>query len=352
MKKFLSLLLCVALFFTFAACGDKSANNPTVNISDESVAVEQAPVVDEPKFAVNPLTGLEELDFGKENLRPVAIMINNIRVAQSVQTGVTKADIVYEMEVEGGITRLMAVFKDISKAGQLGSVRSARYDYIDLALGHDAIYVHGGIDMTYAYPHVSETGVSNFNIDSYPWAPYGFRESNGLASEHTLYTTSEKLNQGFKDLQVRTTTEKSNTFCEFNETATVPAEGTANKVSVNFSNVATSIFEYNAETKTYTKNTAVNNNKDYKTGESYVVTNVIVLQTRVGNFADNKHKDIDLVSGSGYYFSNGGYQKILWKKGGAKDTITYYNTDNTPLKINPGKTWICIQSNTKSVGIE
>ena len=167
-----------------------------------------------------------------------------------------------------------------------------------------------------------------------------------------MYTTSEKLNQGFTDLKVRTTTDKPNTFCDFNETATAPTEGSAIKVTVPFSSAATSVFTYNEEAKTYTKTTAKYNNKDYKTKEPYVVTNVLVLQTRVGNFADNKHKDIDLVSGTGYYFSNGGYQKILWKKGTAKETIKYYNTDNTPLKINPGKTYICIQSNTRNVAIK
>ena len=63
----------------------------------------------EEKYAVNPLTGLKNLPKEKANARPVAVMINNISVAQRVQTGLNAADIIYETEVEGGITRLMAV---------------------------------------------------------------------------------------------------------------------------------------------------------------------------------------------------------------------------------------------------
>ncbi len=342
MKRFLCLVLVLSMVFCFAACKN---NDPTVDIPEDPPVSE--PIPEPPKFAVNPLTGLKDLDIGKENLRPVAVMINNIRVAQSVQTGVQKADIIYETEVEGGITRLLAVFKDITKVDQIGTVRSARYDYIDLALGHDAIYVHCGIDVVYATKHVTDTGVASFNINSNPWAAYGFRIKNGLASEHTMYTSSEKLNQGFEALGFRTTTEKPNTFCQFNspDAPVVPVGEEAYTVSVPFSNHATSVFTYNPETKLYTKNTKGTNNKDYKSGETYDVTNVLVLRTNIGYFADNKHRDIGLSGGKGYYISGGAYQEITWEKGASSNTMKYYNTDGTPLTINAGKTWICIQSN-------
>ena len=343
MKKLLCLVLVFSMVFCFAACKNE---DPTVDIPEENPS--SAVVPEEPKFATNPLTGLEDLDIGKENLRPVAVMINNIKVAQSVQTGVQKADIIYETEVEGGITRLLAIYKDISKVDQLGTVRSARYDYIDLALGHDAIYVHCGIDGVYATPHVSETGVVSFNINSNPYAAYGFRVSNGLASEHTMYTSSEKLTKGFTDLKVRTTTEKPDTFCKFNDAKNpvAPAGDEAYTVSVPFSNHATSVFKYNPETKLYTKNTKGTTNKDYRTNETYDVTNVLILQTNIGYFADNYHRDIGLSGGKGYYVSNGAYQEITWEKGSASNSIKYYNLDGSALTINAGKTWVCIESNS------
>jgi hypothetical protein len=138
---------------------------------------------------VNPLTGLENLESEEiAYRRPVAVMINNISVAQKVQTGLTQADIVYETEVEGGITRLMAVFQDITKVQQFGTVRSARYPYVDLAMGHNAIYVHHGQDNTYCAPHLKDTQAFTIHENN-----AGARIKNGLATEHTLYGYGPKL---------------------------------------------------------------------------------------------------------------------------------------------------------------
>ena len=190
----------------------------------EDPATESQPVKEDP-YTTNPLTGVKNLDKSKVSLRPVAVMINNIRIAQQVQTSVQKADVIYETEIEGGITRLMAVFKDIGEIGQLGTVRSARYAFIDLALGYDAIYVHCGIDPTYAAPHVQSSGVADFNINSNPFAAYGFREKNGLSYEHTMYTSGEKLQEGFQNLEVRTTTQKTDSWCPSLSSKYPPSKG-------------------------------------------------------------------------------------------------------------------------------
>ena len=129
-RKILALAV-VALMVCFAGCGKKDTGSETsVDLPT------QAEVKNEPKaeYYANPLTGVEELTKEKSQDKPVAIMVNNISVAQKVQTGLSKADIVYETEVEGGITRLLAVFQDISKVEKIGTVRSARYAYIDLAM--------------------------------------------------------------------------------------------------------------------------------------------------------------------------------------------------------------------------
>lgn len=71
--------------------------------------------------------------------RPYAVMINNIGVARPLQSGLQDAYIIYEMIVEGGLTRYMALFLDQSTE-RIGSIRSARHYYLDYALENDAIY--------------------------------------------------------------------------------------------------------------------------------------------------------------------------------------------------------------------
>lgn len=347
MKKFLCCVLVLFLFLSVVGCSsskntvketEKELNQQTNNENNQELKEEKV------VLSKNPFTGEEEITKENENMRPVAVVINNISIAQKVQTGVQNADIIYETEVEGGITRLLAVFKDISKVEQIGTVRSARSVFIDLAMGHDALLVHCGIDPIYAEPYSHSVNIDNFNINSNPYAKYGFREKNGLSSEHTVYTSAEKLKEGFENLKTRTTTEKRSTFCDFFEKdeQKVPGEGQAIGVTVRFSSAATSVFTYNEETKKYTKNTKGIQNKDLKSGESYEITNVFVLNTPIYDYDDGYHRNVSLNSGTGYYISNGGYKKIIWKKEAYNKPIKYYNTDNTPLKINVGKSWICI----------
>ena len=132
-KKILALLLCLSLFM-LSACSDK-----TERLSVDDGEEPQSSATAEPVLHKNPLTGVTELSKDKTDDRPVAIMINNITTAQPVQAGLNQADIIYETEVEGGITRLLAVYQDVSKAATIGTIRSARYAYVDLALGHNAI---------------------------------------------------------------------------------------------------------------------------------------------------------------------------------------------------------------------
>ena len=105
-KKILPIVLSICLL-SVAGC---SKNPESLSVDRGS---EPAPVVSEPveeEVILNPLTGLADITKEEAENRPVAIMINNISVAQPVQTGLNDADVIYETEVEGGITRLLAVY--------------------------------------------------------------------------------------------------------------------------------------------------------------------------------------------------------------------------------------------------
>lgn len=333
-KKVLSVFLALVTVFCFASC---SGGNPTV----EEVSNPSSSVPETSKY-MNNLTGIEDSSKPVKELRPVAVMVNNIGIAQSVQTGVPSADIVYETEVEGGITRLLAVYKDASVIKKIGSIRSARYVYVDLALGHDAIYIHHGQDPVYAAPYLSSSGVADFNIDS----PYAFRQANGLSSEHTLYSDGEKINNGIAAKNIKATTEKTENFANFRKATekVAPTFAKAVSASVPFSSSATSVFTYNEETGLYTKNTKGRTNKDYTTGEAYEVTNVFILSTTISAYPDGYHMWVDLNSGSGYYMSAGGYEPITWKKGEGSASFKFYAQDGSELKVNAGKSWVCIHS--------
>lgn len=345
LKRILSLTLCFLMILPFAGCKNKDY---TLSVDNES----QPDSITKPVTYINPLTGEDGLDKETALQRPVAIMVNNVSVAQPVQTGLNDADIIYETEVEGGITRLLAVFKDFKNVKQIGTVRSSRYVYIDLAAGHNAIYAYHGIDNEHATPHLNVVNSIVVGTNN-----GGARVSNGLAYEHTLYAYGDKIWESIKKAHKTTIDSEEAPFATFaDEENPVKLEFTANTVSIPFSNASKTVFKYNAETGRYTRFFGNTERKDYKTGESVTVKNVFVLNTTITNYSPcqetqkgkSAHKNIDLTSGSGYYFVNGTYQKINWSKGSASSSFTFTNEDGSPLTVNPGNSWICIADKTKA----
>lgn len=340
LKRFLAFALCFVLVLC-VGCSEK-AQDLTVEKSDPEPQVETEPV--NPNV-INSLTGIQDLAPEKELLRPVAIMIDNDRLAQNVQTGVGKADIVYETEVEGGITRLMAVFKDFQSVEKVGNIRSARYPFIELALGHDAIYLHHGQDNTYAAPHLRDIDrivVSENNG--------GKREENGAMGWQDLYGYPEKLWNTIKKNKIDTELSDSTPWQTFG--TDIAFEKASTTITVPFSRSSISKFVYNPETQKYIRNNEKIQHKDYFTGESLEFKNIFILKTTIRYYPDGKHKEVLLKSGSGFYCVNGTYVKIKWQKGTGSKQFKFTLADGTPLTVNEGNSWVCIMSKNMSITFE
>ena len=69
--------------------------------------------------------------------RPFAVMIDNHKSAMP-QANLSEAELVYEIIVEYGETRLMAIYKG-DNLDKIGPIRSARHYFVDYALENDAI---------------------------------------------------------------------------------------------------------------------------------------------------------------------------------------------------------------------
>ncbi|MGN0374589.1 MAG: DUF3048 domain-containing protein, partial [Butyrivibrio sp.] len=101
---------------------------------------ETEPTETEPELPyINPLTG-EKTATDYSNIRPVAVMLNTIKESLP-QSGNSKADILIEMAEEGGITRIIGIYQDITGVGNIGTVRSTREYFLAWARSFDAITV-------------------------------------------------------------------------------------------------------------------------------------------------------------------------------------------------------------------
>ena len=127
----------------------------------------------------------KEPEIYKGTDRPIAVMIDNHKGAWS-QANLEKAYLVYEIIVEGGETRLMAVFKgqDLDK---IGPVRSSRHYFLDYALENDAIYVHHGWSPQ-AQSDISRLGVDNIN--GIQESSSNFWRVKNKSAPHNLFTST------------------------------------------------------------------------------------------------------------------------------------------------------------------
>lgn len=91
---------------------------------------------------INPLTGLVVNDPEILARRPLAIKLsNNARVRP--QSGLNRADLVFEHLTEGGITRFTAIYYG-ADADKVGSIRSGRLIDLELPIMFDAAFAYSG----------------------------------------------------------------------------------------------------------------------------------------------------------------------------------------------------------------
>lgn len=333
MKRYLAILLALALVLC-SACGGTKSEAPELsnNKNDTQKEVYYAP-----------LTG-EELESAPANTRPYAVMINNIIYAQP-QVGVGSADMIYEIPAEGGITRMMAIFSDLSDLESIGSIRSLRPYYLSVALSYDAIVIHGG-GSEQAYSDVKTYNTDNLDgvRDAKASSAIFYRDSSRgqYGSEHTLFFHGTKVADLVQDYGFRTEHDSSyKTGLNFSDDAVSQCTGDAGTVKVTFNTSKSTQFTYQPDSGKYT---AVQYNDDYKdgaTGEKVTFSNVLILSAAMRTVDSYGRLAVDLVgSGDGYLACGGKYVPIKWSRSSINDCFTYTLADGTPLNLARGTTYV------------
>lgn len=276
--------------------------------------------------------------------RPYAVMINCHNAALP-QAGLDKAYIVYELMVEGGITRMMALFRDVD-VNKIGSVRSARTQYLGYVYENDAIYEHAGGAQD-ALNRIASEGINDIDVDG----EYGVRDRNlNRAWEHTLFTTTDLLNTARDKREFRKDTDKGlllNYSAEEIDLSSYENSRVANNISINYSDYRTSNYKYDPESKTYLRSMNDTPNTDLVTGEQYRVKNILVYGVNYSNYTYSGYslyQKIDNIgTGEGYYISNGYAVPIKWEKENEKSKTKYKVTSTgKELIVNDGNTYIQI----------
>lgn len=333
-KKILIFLLIfiVILGSTFAylcISGNKDKNNTKPNVPIEEEKKKEEPVV---------IKKLQIIDKDS-NSRPIAVMVNNIHVATPYQSGLQDAYLVYEMIVEGGITRLMAVFKDADTA-RIGSIRSSRHYYLDYVMENDAIYVHDGYS-PFAKDDISKFGINNLNATG-TWREYDLP----VDTEHTEFSSIEKITEAATKRNYRLTSDKKTLLnYSVDEVSLMNEEGAikADNLEVKFSNYHTTKFTYDSENMVYLRGYNSKDHVDYITKKQYTAKNIIVAlmnNSGIANDAKGRQDLSNIGTGDGYYITDGYAIPIKWTKDSRESQTVYKKLNGEEIKVNDGNTHI------------
>ena len=355
-------LFSALLLLLLPACGDTNGDPTDSPGIEETQSLPETPApTPEPTrdpSLYEPLTGLP-CDEDISGLRPVAVMLNNLKAALP-QQGNSQADIIYEVLAEGGITRMLGVYQHPENVGLIGSVRSARQYYWELAQGHDAVYIHAGASPEF-YETKSRLGL--FTVDgvngtySYAGAGMFWRdrdriEGHHYAFEHSLLTSGEAITAMLEKEQRTAHTDGYKYEMAFADDGTPSGGQSAVTVTVPFSNYKSGVFHYDEASKLYLVEEYGEPYIDGNDNTQVAVTNLIVVQTTCTVVDDAGRITVDLTSGSGWFACGGQIVPITWKKGSADQQLRYYGADGSPLALGRGKSYVCIIPTSRTVTAE
>lgn len=286
------------------------------------------------------LTG-EDLDQELVGKRPIALTIDNLQPANP-HYGASKAGIIFEVPVEGNITRELHVFEDYRDLDQLGNVRSARPCFLSLAREFNAILIHFG------HSEQAQQAFDNDYIDHVDGVIEGdyFFRTDDRPAPHNAFTSTELVDKAIADHGFkREYAGLQPTHFVFSDDEVTLDDGQPATELHMYNPINTPYFTYDDSTKLYQRFQYGEPEMDQVTGEQLAVRNVI-WQYAPWSMYDEKHLKFQLVgTGDGMFFTGGKGIPITWQREEQDDHAHYFDADGNEIKVNKGKSWVCIMQN-------
>ncbi len=314
----------------------------------------------QPKTESCPLNGSMHTKTAKDSWtqrRPLAVMIENHSESRP-QSGLSSADVVYEAVAEGGITRFMALFYCNLGDIQVGPVRSARTYFVDWLSEYNALYAHvGGANApgpADALGQIIKYEIKDLNQFSigFPvfWRDYQ-RLGHSVATEHTMYSTTQKLWEvGAK--RGWTATDSAGIRWDQNFTPWTfkdgKAGGTTSKITVNFWESQadyTVEWNYDAASNTYKRKNGGSAHIDLD-NKTQLSPKVIVVQfEKESNANDGYPGNVHLLygtigTGKAIFFQDGGVSEGKWIKSSRLGRSKYVDSTGKEIIFDKGQIWI------------
>ena len=351
MKKTIALILALAMLLGLSSCGGnigntayRPMNDIVLSKTNKTDSIDSDKPFPGDKF-INPLSG-ELSDRDLSMVRPVGFMNNNI-YAGTPQHGISNAEIVFEMNAEGNITRFLTVYQDLPNDDtRVGSIRSARPYYLDWVIALDAILVRAGGSET-ANRNIINRGVTNINA-LVAGLPTFYREQSrldaGYAWEHTLFTTGSLIHGYFESVPSMRTAHNDGYSCSLNfgiECQSSYGED-APEINVGMNPVKHTKFRYDPELKKYMVHEYDQDMIDGNTNQNLYVKNVLMLFTKYWHeYPGSVTLLADMSGGNGKYACEGKIIDITWSRTDDGGLQLYKAADGSPLTLMVGHSFVC-----------
>jgi len=341
----LVLIVTQLMLFGFFGCSPQEAakgveNDPTQ--VEESTIEQVVGPIDKPTATPEPvpLSVTTGLPFDGE-YKPILAVIENSPAARP-QLGLQTADIVYEVPVEGSITRFLCLFSD-TVPEEIMPVRSGRVPFLYIVHEYDAIFMHfggSGSGSSTNSPHNIYTHHlrdEEYDVDglSGRWSDYFYRSDEKTAphnvvgrpllAQQTLYNYQPEVPNWIFDEEVVYNgddgTEISLQLCS----------GKDGYVS----------YTYDENSGCYWRFMNGERFMSAETGEQVKVTNIILQYSSYTT--SSKVKLWEMVGGGkADYYINGVKISGTWKRKDEDSNTIFYDGDGRQIVMRPGNTWINI----------
>lgn len=354
--KIQAILLAILLIMTSACSRSNEANNnidvktpePSASSEPEEIVLPEdninshAGAPQDDASLANQNTQEEEFVFPKAGVRPFAVMIDNEGTKCLPQGGLNMAQVIYEIIVEGGVSRLMPVFWE-REPELVGPVRSSRHYFLDYAMEHDAVYVHFG------WSPMAITDISKFKINNINGVANGgeifWDLTNDKRNWQDSYTSTSKIKGYIQKAKYKTNTDKELVFKYNEKDAELQSENTTEKINIRYSTGYSCGYTYDHDNKVYLRLRQNQPQIERVTQKQLTAKNIIIQRVKNYTIKGDQYgrQEVNTVgSGEGYYITNGKYIEIKWSKASRTERTIYTDADGNEIHLNPGQTWVQI----------
>jgi hypothetical protein len=324
----------LAVVLATSALASCSSSSSTPPITTSSTPASDAAHHDKPARPTCPLTGAPRTKHEFVKRVPLAVKIDNVSDALP-QSGINHADVVIEELVEGGLTRLMAVFQ-CDSAKTVGPIRSLRISDADiLALLHGSVLGYSGANPADLPPVVARSQAVLISQDA---NPQYFYRSTAHVAPHNVYSSTKRV------LRAGIARKKSLNAPKplFSYGAIDPAAKRAHNVSMSWP-AASAAWKWSKHGWLRTQNGSLDKLSDGSTVSS---TNVVIMSVDIAStglhdvLGTPSPQDVTVGNNRVWVLRDGKMIQGTWHRKSVASNLTFTDKKGNAIRLAPGRTWV------------